>query len=73
MQIKLSPEDWETFMNALENPPKPNRKLIALMRGETYIAPGIAPHKYDAEEGSGIGFCKICFTDDGDHPIHIKD
>jgi len=71
--FKLSPEDWEAFMRVLENPPKTNRKLMALMRGERYVAPGTAPHKYVAEEGGGIGFCNICHSDDINDPIHIKD
>ena len=31
-RIVLSPEDCDAFVRQLENPPKPNAKLIELMR-----------------------------------------
>jgi hypothetical protein len=68
----LCREDYDALITALENPPAPNEKLKALMRGESYVSPDCPPHVYDAEKGAGIGFCKICYTDDSDHPIHIK-
>ena len=30
--VRLSPRDWEWFLELLENPPKPNARLKALMK-----------------------------------------
>jgi hypothetical protein len=71
--IYLSEKDMEFFLGQLEKTPFPNERLKALLRGETYIDPDCKPHIYDADTTSGLGFCKICYTDDGAHPIHIKE
>ena len=68
--IYVSPEAYWEFIDALENPEPPTPALIALMRGEEYIAPEIQPHRYEPEENCAIGFCKICLSDNEDSFIH---
>lgn len=38
--INLSPEDFEEFVRILEEPPKPNDKLVKLLQGYTVVSRG---------------------------------
>ena len=73
IKSSLSKKDEDFDVKSFENSQKPSPALMALMRGEIYISPDIEPHKYIPETTAGIGFCQICYNDDRNHPIHIKE
>jgi hypothetical protein len=68
-EIYLSPEDMQLFLDTLDRPPEPNKKLKALMHNEKYT-PDCPPHKYIKNTTSGIGFCEICYDDNINSDIH---
>ena len=68
--IVLTQKDMDALLDALENPPAPNPKLVALMTGKKYQEDWVK-HKYEPNLNSGIGFCNVCLSDDENDGNHI--
>ena len=48
----------------------PPENLVRLFQGLPPLYDG-PKHKYEAEQGCGIGFCTVCFSDDKNDGQHF--
>jgi hypothetical protein len=70
--IMLTRKAWKLFNELLKTPSEPTPELCALLHGKK-VKSKYPPHKYQMETTCGIGFCKVCGSDDMNDGNHIID